>query len=378
VRILEVAPFAAPIDERRTELGGAQIVLQDIARGLAHRGHRVMLAAANGSHIEGVDVLPLGIDSSRLHKADLGERRGGRADDVAQRAAFAQVRRWVDERAEEVDVVHVHAYDAPAFEALTGSSRPVVHTLHLPPLDRAVVNAAIQATDATLVTVSNANADAWRRAGAPVRQAIPNGVAISEIPIGTHRGDHLLYAGRISPEKGVAAALDVADRARRGIVLVGAVYDEAYFAKAVAPRVRAVPEALPGRRVRGAIYIGPRRREEVWALMGRAAATVMPVEWDEPFGLVAVESLATGTPVVAYRRGGLAEIIDETCGALVEPGDVESLAAAVDRVSRLDPLECRRRAARFDLGSMLDAYEELLAALVHGERQDLRRTKWPT
>ena len=368
MRVLEVAPFAAPIHEQRTELGGAQIVIQDLARGLTRRGHRVMLAAAEGSRVKGVDLLPLGIDSSRMRKADLGEHQGARADNSEQRAAFMRVRDWIDGHAGEIDVVHAHAYDAPAFEALAGGRRPVVHTLHLPPLDRAVVDAAIRARDATLVTVSNANAHAWRRAGAPVAHVIPNGIAVSEIPFGHDRFDHLLYAGRLSPEKGVVTALEVADRGRRGILLVGAVYDDSYFAKAVAPRVRAVPDALPGQRVRGAIYIGPRRREEVWALMGRAAATLMPVEWDEPFGLVAVESLASGTPVVAYRRGGLADIVDETCGALAEPGDVAGLVAAVDHASRLDPRECRRRAARFDLETMLAAYESLLAAVVHGER----------
>ena len=368
MRILEVAPFAAPIDEARTELGGAQIMLQEIARGLAARGHEVRLAAARGSRVEGVDVLPLGIDSARMRKADLGKSAGPREDDPEQRAAFGRVREWIEDHADAVDVIHAHAYDAPAFEALSGAPRPVVHTLHLPPLDRDVVRAARIAKGATMVTVSHANAAAWRDAGVPVTQVVANGIEVTNIPLGRDHREHLLYAGRISPEKGVIDALDVAERSRRGILLVGQIYDEAYFAKVVAPRVRAVPEALPLRApVRGAIFIGPRPRAQVHELMSRAAATVMAVRWDEPFGLVALESLAAGTPVIGYRRGGLAEIVDQRVGALVDPDDVHALALAADRVGRIDPAECRRRAQRFSVDAMVAAYETLLAGVVHSD-----------
>ena len=140
VRILEVAPFAAPIDEQRTELGGAQIILQDLSRGLAARGHIVTLVAARGSHVDGVELLDLGIDSARMQRADLGLTTGERSDEPAEREAFAKVRAWVDANASEIDVIHAHAYDAPAFASLVGAPRPVAHTLHLPPLDEAEVN----------------------------------------------------------------------------------------------------------------------------------------------------------------------------------------------------------------------------------------------
>jgi glycosyltransferase involved in cell wall biosynthesis len=366
MRILEVAPFVAPIDESRTELGGAQIILQDLSRGLVARGHDVMLAAAQGSRVEGVEIIDLGIDSTKMQRADLGPTNDARSDDAEQRASFAKLRAWIDANASEIDVIHAHAYDAPAFASLFGAPRPVAHTLHLPPLDELVVRAARMASDAMLVTVSDANAAAWRKAGVPVRTVVPNGVDVSRIPFSRDRGDHLLYAGRISPEKGVAAAIEIAERTRRGILIVGTIYDEAYFAKRVAPRVRAVPDAAPAARVRGAIYIGPRSREEVYVLMGHAAAFVLPVEWDEPFGLVAVESLATGTAVVAYRRGGLADILDYTSGELVSPGDLDAFVAAVPRAVDKDPLECRRRAERFNLEAMVAGYERVLAELLHG------------
>jgi glycosyltransferase involved in cell wall biosynthesis len=277
----------------------------------------------------------------------------------------------LDARVGEIDVVHAHAYDAAAFSALSNAPVPVVHTLHLPPLDLLVVEAA-RRSDATIVTVSESNARSWRAARARVDVVIPNGIDVSEVPLGRRRGDHLIFAGRMSPEKGAATAIDVAERTRRGILLVGDIYDEAYFAKEVAPRVRIVPDATRVEDVRGAIYIGPRTRPEVYELLARAAATLLPVEWDEPFGLVAVESLAAGTPVAGYARGGLVDIVQDGTGELVPPGDVAALADAVQRVVGTDPAECRRRAARFSVEAMVSAYEKLLAGLVHQAGQTRR------
>ena len=366
MRVLEVAPLVAAIDERQTRLGGVQVIVQDLARGLVARGHSVTLAAGAGSRLDGVRIADLGVDLGALRRAELKATDAPRPDDAEQRAAFAAVRRWLDAHSREIDVVHAHAYDAPAFVALSGALRPVAHTLHLPPLDRSVVDAARRATDATLTTVSESNARAWRTAGVRVDQVIPNGIDVNDVPLGRTRGDHLIFAGRMSPEKGPVTAIEVAERTRRGILLVGDVYDEAYFAREIEPRVRTVVDATRLERVRGAIYIGPRTRAEVYELLARAAATVMPVEWDEPFGLVALESLAAGTPVVGYARGGLLDIIDDRTGALVSPGDVEALAAGVERVVGVDPGECRRRAARFTVEAMVTGYENLLAGLVHG------------
>jgi glycosyltransferase involved in cell wall biosynthesis len=361
MRILQVAPFVAPLIEGEQQLGGAQVIVLDLARGLARAGHDVTLAAADGSRISGVRALTLGVHAGELRPADLAVRTGPRGDDAAQRDAFRRLREWLDLHADEIDVVNAHAYDAPAFDAFQGAPRPVVHTLHLPPHDAVVVRAARDATDARLVTVSEANASAWRTAGVPVRDVIHNGVDVAAIPLSTHRGAHLIYAGRLSAEKGVEVALDVAERLGRGLLLVGSIYDPAYHARAIAPRVRSVPDVPDGGPITGAVYIGPRTRDQVIRLLGDAAVTLMPVRWEEPFGLVAVESLAAGTPVVAFRRGGLAEILDEH--ALVTPDDVAAFASAAEEAVGSDPLACRARAERFALPAMIDRYHALYASL---------------
>ena len=362
MRILEVAPLIAPIDDRTEQIGGAQVLLADLAAGLAARGHRVTLAAARGSHVQGAALADLGIIGSDLRPAALGGSAGGRQDDAAQARAFAAVRLWLDGHAEQVDVVHAHAYDAPAFDVLGGGRWRVVHTLHLPPDDLVVVAAARRAVGARFVTVSHANAARWEAAGVHVDAVIYNGIDLAAVPFAPNGGPFLLHAGRISPEKGVVTALAVARRLGRALLLVGGVYDERYFEEVVRPAVRFVPEWRIGDAVEGAVFIGPRQRSEVFRIMGAAATLLMPVNWDEPFGLVALEALATGTPVVAYARGGLPEIIDAQSGVLAAANDEDAFRHAVTRASGLVRAACRARAQSFPLAAMLDRYERELAA----------------
>ena len=115
--------------------------------------------------------------------------------------------------------------------------------------------------------------------------------------------------------------------------------------------------------IRDSVYIGQRPRSELYDILGSSAVTLMPVLWDEPFGLVALESLAAGTPVAGYRRGGLAEIVDASCGELVDPGDEAELARAIPRAVARAPYACRTHAERFSLAAMITGYEGVFAAV---------------
>ena len=309
----------------------------------------------------GVRVLDLGVDAAALRPAALLARE--RADDPEQRDAFARVRRWLDDH--EVEVAHAHAYDAPAFEALVGARCRVVHTLHLPPLDRGVVAAARRASDARFTTVSRANADAWLAAGVDVDVVIPNGIDPAAIPVGDG-GRFVVSAGRISPEKGTDLAIEAARAAGLPLLVVGAVYDREFYERKVKPRVQEAPAWRLGDDVVGAVYAGPRPRGELHRILGAARATCMPVRWDEPFGIVALESLAAGTPVVASARGGLRDLVDDTVGVLVEDEAVLAFTLALHRAADVDRAACRRRAEEFTLAAMLDGYEGVLAGEPRG------------
>jgi glycosyltransferase involved in cell wall biosynthesis len=346
-RVVLVAPLVAAVADRGIPLGGAQAILVDIARGLALRGHDVTLIAARGSSIEGVRILPVETGPLRPARFD----GSARVDDAEQRAAYARVGRVLDEV--DADIIHAHAFDAAAFDALEDAAAPVLHTLHLPPVDGAVL-AAARRTRAVLATVSEANARAWRDRGAAVELVMPNGVDVAAVPFGPVGDGTLLCAGRLTPEKGVADAIRVARAAGRRLLVAGADYDTAYVEAEVRPILGSDVELL------GAVP-----RDELYELMSRASGLLMPVHWDEPFGLVAAEAGAAGAPVIGYRRGGLTDIVREgETGYLVEPEDEGALTAAVGRLDEIDRSACRANVEeRFSLAAMIEAHERAYDAL---------------
>jgi glycosyltransferase involved in cell wall biosynthesis len=274
-------------------------------------------------------------------------------------AAFAAAFGGV--RAGRYDVVHNHAFDAPAVRLAAGLSVPVVHTMHLPP-DQ-VVSAALREVARgvrapAVAVVSEFQAGAWRRV-VPVDAVLPpypptRDIAWSEGP----GAGFALFAGRLSPEKGAAEAIDIARAAGVPIEVYGDVYDAGYSREQIDPR-----RGWPGVTVHQGVP-----RAALWEIMARASVVLCPSRWDEPFGLAAAEAQACGTPVVAFRRGGLSEVIvDGVTGFLVPADDVAAAAAGVGRVAELSRVACRRHAEeRLDLDVSLDAHERLYRRVAGG------------
>ncbi len=338
MRIAVVASLVSPL--REAQPGGAQAFLTDLARELAGRGHEVAVYCAEGSALDGVPVVtvpaPAGVERALVMPG------GGPPPPMpALRRAFARLFDAV--RLDGCDVVSQHAFDAEAIDLAV--DLPVLHTLHLPPLVPAVVAAARRST-ARLVTVSDAMRRAWSAAGVPGVGTIPNGVPAFEPPPGPV-APRALIAGRVSPEKGTAVAIAAARRAGLEPLVVGSVYDRAYWERSV---------RLP---------VQPVERPALWRLMAGSAVVLMPVEWDEPFGLVAAEAQMAGCPVVAYRRGALPEVVEEGVGGfLVPPFDVDALVAAAVRARSLDRgLVHASAARRLGIARAAAAYEAALAAL---------------
>ena len=372
MRVLLLAPLVAPIVDRAVgltgdQIGGTQTYLAELAGHLAGRGHAVTLLAAPGSAVAGVETVELPIGHLGLTPASF-DPPSERTDLAEQTEAFALARTWLDAHPDHFDLVHAHAFDAPAFTCLRGLARPVVHTLHLPPVDPGVVAAArAVAGEATLTTNSETNAAAWRQAGVPVREVVPIGIDVGGIPFGEAGRGYLLFAGRLTHEKGPDLAIAAAAAAGRPLMLVGGVYDERFYEGAVRPRVRQAPDWRPGDALGpGATYVGARPRAEVFELMAGADALLMPVRWNEPLGLVAIEAPAAGCPVVAFARGGLGEVVVEgVTGWLAPPGDLDAFVAALGRVGEIDRARCRADVAeRYGAPAMVRGHEALYRRVV--------------
>ena len=353
MKIAIMAPLVTPI--REPQRGGSQAFVSDLARGLAGRGHDVHVYAASGSEIPGVEVIDTGVDprslAGTLYRAS-GPSGGGPGEAAAAaESAFAAA--YLAVGASRYDLIHNHAFDAPAVRLATALQAPVVHTVHLPP-DQAVSAALRQVARGSrppaVAAVSEFQARAWRRI-VPVDAVLPPYPPTRSIPWSRTAGTGALFAGRLSPEKGAAEAIDIASAAGVPIEVYGDVYDAGYSRDQIDPR-----RGRPGVTVHPGVP-----RTSLWEAMARAAVVLCPSRWDEPFGLAAAEAQACGTPVVAFRRGGLGEVIvDGVTGFLVPPDDVQAAAEALSKAAGISRPACREHAeGQLDLDVSLDAHERL-------------------
>ncbi|MHB8399069.1 MAG: glycosyltransferase [Candidatus Limnocylindrales bacterium] len=365
LRIAVVAPLFAPL--RSAMPYGPHAFLLDLAGSLASRGHEVRVYCAAGSFVPGVQLVEVPVSPLAMTALvrPVAERQADRSSSVARlrpsapraadavRDAFRRAFDAIDQQG--ADAISGHAFDAAAIECATG--RAVLHTLHLPPIAPQVV-AAARGTHGVLATVSEAARRDWAAAGVADVLVLRNGIP-DQAPEPAPVEPVALIAGRISPEKWVAAGIRVALRAGLRPRVVGEVYDRTYFESEVRPLLDRV-ELLP-----------TVPRHDLWRLMARAAVTLLPIAWEEPFGLVAAEAQMAGCPVVGYRRGALPEVIEEgVSGFLVDPDDEDALVVAVNRAQWLDRARVHASARlRLGLDAAVDAYEAVLQEVADGRRR---------
>jgi glycosyltransferase involved in cell wall biosynthesis len=359
MKIAIMAPLVTAI--REPQRGGSQAFVSDLARGLTGRGHDVHVYAASGSNIPGVEVIDTGVDPESLagtfyrasgpSAGSPGDAEPANAAAVAAQSAFRTA--YTIMQLTRYDVIHNHAFDAPAVRLAAAFQAPVVHTVHLPPdiaVSAALRYAARHGRSPAVAAVSEFQARAWRRV-VSVDAVLPPYPPTSAISWSPGAGHGALFAGRLSPEKGAAEAIEIARAAGVPIDVYGDVYDPGYCQEQIDPRRSwygvSVHEGVP--------------RFSLWEAMAHAAVVLFPARWDEPFGMAAAEAQACGTPVVAFRRGGLSEVVvDGMTGYLVPPDDLRAAAEAVSNLAEISRSACRKHAEeKLDLELSLDAHESL-------------------
>jgi glycosyltransferase involved in cell wall biosynthesis len=304
---------------------------------------------ADGLVARGVDVTLFATLDSQTAAALEGVCPHGYAEDESRdgRVWEAMHISHAYRRSGEFDLVHNHLDWLPlAFSAHCRA--PLLTTIH-GFSDRKILPAYV-AADSSFVSISNAD----RVPELDYCATIYHGIDLDALPFSPVGGDDLVILGRIHPDKGTAEAIDIARRAGRRLIIAGIVQDRSYFTEQVEPRI-------DHDQVRYLGSIGPAQRADV---LGSAAALLHPIAFAEPFGLSVVEAMATGTPVIAYPRGSMPEVIDEgVTGFLVS--DAAQAATAVQAASQLDRTTVRRVAERrFSAARMVADYLAIYGELV--------------
>jgi glycosyltransferase involved in cell wall biosynthesis len=349
MKIALLAPLHEAVPPQR--YGGTERVLSWLTEELVRRGRAVTLFASGDSRSKAT-VVP--VTPVALRPCAAKEVIGPHLKEIA----------LLRDRLAQFDVVHSHV-DFFALPFHRPGDPPVVTTLHgrldLPefaPVYTAFQHEAfVSISDAQRLPVPDLNWVATVHHGLPLR----------DYPVGNGRGDYLLFLGRISPEKGPHVAIDLARRLGVRLVLAAKVdaADRAYYEEAIVPRLAAAGPSVD--------YVGETDLAETVRLLQNARALLFPIDWPEPFGLVMIEAMACGTPVVTRRCGSTPEVVEHgTTGFVCD--DDEDILLALKRLDRIDRAACRAHvAARFTVERMTDDYEAVYRRL-----QRERMSRWTT
>jgi glycosyltransferase involved in cell wall biosynthesis len=253
-------------------------------------------------------------------------------------------------RAGEFDLIHNQAdFPAHAFSQLVAT--PMVTTIHGFSSDRILPMYQPYQDRVHYVAISDADRAPQLRYAATIH----HGIVLDDFPFDAEGSDNLLFFGRMHPDKGAAEAIAVAQATARDLAMYGIVQDQGYYERSVVPHL--------GERIRHPGAVGGDART---AALGKAAALLHLINFDEPFGLSVIEAMACGTPVIAIRRGSMPELIEHgVTGFLVD--SVDEAIAAVARLPEIDRAACRAAvAARFTVERMADAYIALYRDILGG------------
>lgn len=349
LRVCLIASSRFPVAE--PFVGGLEAHTHSLARALSDRGHAVSLFAAHGS-------------DSFADAENLDIQDDFRSTRTARQDIAAPPERWMEEHhaylglclglaatgRRRFDVIHNNSLHHLPVAMSAAIDLPMVTTLHTPPTPWLESALRFASPHSTFLAVSEYTAAQW--ASSVSARVVHNGVDTERWMPGPG-GDAAIWFGRIVPEKAPHVAIAAARAAGMRLHIAGPILDGDYYATRIAPEL--------DDRIR---YIGHLDSAALAREVGSSAVTFVTPDWDEPYGLVAAESMATGTPVAAIARGGVPELITTESGRLAAPGDIEGLARAALEAARLSRKRTRAHALRnCSIETMVDGYERAYSSV---------------
>ncbi|PJE57435.1 MAG: glycosyl transferase [Candidatus Portnoybacteria bacterium CG10_big_fil_rev_8_21_14_0_10_38_18] len=347
LRIAQIAPLWVTIPPLK--YGGIERIVAMLCDGLAERGHRVTLFAAPGSKTKAklITVFDKALLDAKISWSNpiWNLRNLSKAFEIANRGEF--------------DIIHSHLdLWALFFQGLTKT--PVLHTMHNPLY---VANADANKDDrlrlfkeeakrTNIVLISkSARNQAMVKFPKERARVIYNGIDLSHFKFNSVGGDHFVWIARMNKHKGVENAIAAAEKMGVKLLLAGRIdpTQKKYFRKFIKPHLN--------KKIK---YVGELTENQLSDFYGPAKALLYPIEWEEPFGLVVAEAMACGTPVIAYRRGSMSELIENGKTGFVVDSKIDLLVEAMKKVNSIDRTHVRKRVEqKFGKEKMVDNYEKL-------------------
>jgi glycosyltransferase involved in cell wall biosynthesis len=322
--------------------GGTEYVISLVTEGLVERGHEVTLFATGDSHSRAT------IDSVCDKSIGFANVKEEEVRTVLDRHLSN-----ISSKAQTFDIMHNHLLET--FSLTSTIHIPIVTTLHT---DLARDN------EQSVLTQPNCSDTFFISISDSQRKSLPNlnyartiyhGIPVEEFPFKQQQGEYYMFLGRITPEKGVEIAVEVAKQTKRKLIIAAKVDKPlTKYSRSMLKLFKETPYVE---------FIG-QVGEEKKELLVNAYALLMPIQWEEPFGLVVIEALACGTPVIATKRGSMPEILEDgKTGFLVT--DTDSMIEASSQIPTLDRKICRQNVEkRFSVDRMVDEYDKAFTEIV--------------
>lgn len=346
LRIAQIAPLWVAVPPKK--YGGIERIVAMLCDGLVEKGHKVTLFAAPGSKTKAklITVFDKPLLDAKISWSNpiWNLRNLSKAFEIANQGEF--------------DIIHSHLdLWALFFQGLTKT--PVLHTMHNPLLYFSDIDVlkddrlrlfSEEAHRTNMVLISE-SARSQAMVKLPKAKVIYNGIDLSHFKFNSIGGDHFVWIARMNKHKGVENAIAAAEKMGVKLLLAGRIdpTQRKYFRKVIKPHLNGKIK-----------YVGELTESQLSDFYGPAKALLYPIEWEEPFGLVVAESMACGTPVIAYRRGSMSELIENGKTGFVVDSNLNKLVGAMKKTEQIDRALVRKRVEqKFSKEKMVDNYEKL-------------------
>jgi len=346
-----------PIPPPKGIIYAPMIIAKAVAEGLSKLGHKVTFFAPEGSNVKVNKVVTGSLKSlngpppHRILKDSYV--RGMEREKIANlwdQYLISLI--YQGALVGKYDIIHIHPVDRALPFGLAFKKVPVVYTLHDPVYPwRAEIFRIFQSKNQYYISLSNA-----QRKPAPDLNwvgTIYNGLDLKKFPFSEKPEDHCLFLGRLLPTKGVKEAIAVCKIARERLIIAGTPNEGEYWEKEIKPHLS-----------KDIQYVGNIPYEETYKYYGQAKVTLCPIQWEEPFGLTFIESMACGTPVIAFNRGSAKEVIkDGKTGFVVK--NISEMVKAIRKIDQINRRECRAWVEEnFTMEKMVNDYEKIFYKIV--------------